>query len=123
MSVVPATIGLLEAYRREATVIYPPVDVARFTPDASVARGDYYVTASRLVPYKCVDVIVEAFRGMPDRRLVVVGDGPARESSFADVRTTMVDGGTALMGSAVANGEKRAEPSRWGHGHSMAYRC
>jgi glycosyltransferase involved in cell wall biosynthesis len=65
-----------KAYRREAEVVYPPVDVARFTPDPGAARGDYYVTASRLVPYKCVDVLAAAFRHMPDRRLIVVGDGP-----------------------------------------------
>ena len=64
-----------KTYRRESTVIYPPVDVERFTP-SSEPRGDYYVTASRLVPYKCVDLIVEAFRDMPGRRLIVVGDGP-----------------------------------------------
>lgn len=67
---------IAKAYRRAADVIYPPVDVERFTPAAGGARGDYYVTASRLVPYKRVDMLVEAFRAMPDRRLVVVGDGP-----------------------------------------------
>jgi glycosyltransferase involved in cell wall biosynthesis len=65
-----------KAYRRDADVVYPPVDVSRFTPDPAAPRGDYYVTASRLVPYKCVDVLAEAFRLMPDRRLVIVGDGP-----------------------------------------------
>jgi glycosyltransferase involved in cell wall biosynthesis len=63
-----------KTYRRESTVIYPPVDVERFTPAGE--REGYYVTASRLVPYKCVDLVVEAFREMPDRRLVVIGDGP-----------------------------------------------
>lgn len=63
-----------KTYRRDSTVVYPPVDVDRFTPAGE--RGDYYVTASRFVPYKCVDLIVEAFREMPDRRLIVIGDGP-----------------------------------------------
>jgi glycosyltransferase involved in cell wall biosynthesis len=62
------------AYRRESAVIYPPVDVERFTPDG--ARDDFYVTASRLVPYKRIDLIVEAFAAMPSRHLVVIGDGP-----------------------------------------------
>jgi glycosyltransferase involved in cell wall biosynthesis len=62
------------SYRRESTVIYPPVDVAGFTPAGG--REDFYVTASRLVPYKRVDLIVEAFGAMPQRRLVVIGDGP-----------------------------------------------
>lgn len=61
-------------YRRDSTVIYPPVDVEGFTP--SGAREDFYVTASRMVPYKRMDLIVEAFASMPDRRLVVIGDGP-----------------------------------------------
>ncbi|MDE3063850.1 MAG: glycosyltransferase family 4 protein [Acidobacteriota bacterium] len=63
-----------KVYRRDASVLYPPVDVDAFTPTA--ARQDYYVTASRLVPYKRVDLIVEAFASMPERRLLVIGDGP-----------------------------------------------
>lgn len=66
------------AYRRDAAVIPPPVDVERFTPGGE--RGDYFVTASRFVPYKRVPLLVEAFRGMPDRRLVVIGDGPERDA-------------------------------------------
>jgi glycosyltransferase involved in cell wall biosynthesis len=62
-----------KVYRREATVIYPPVDVERFTPVAS--KDTFYLTASRLMPYKKIPAIVEAFRSMPQRRLVVVGDG------------------------------------------------
>lgn len=60
-------------YRREATVIYPPVDVNAYT--LREHKEDFYLTASRLVPYKKVPAIVEAFRSLPDRRLVVVGDG------------------------------------------------
>ena len=41
-----------------------------------VGKDDYYVTASRLVPYKRVDLIVDAFSNLPDRNLVVIGDGP-----------------------------------------------
>jgi glycosyltransferase involved in cell wall biosynthesis len=63
-----------KTYRRSARVLYPPVDIDRFTLGAD--RGDYYVAASRLVPYKRIDLIVEAFRNMPDRQLVVIGDGP-----------------------------------------------
>lgn len=68
---------IAKAWRRPATVIHPPVDVARFTPgEGPPGEGAYYVTASRFVPYKRVDLIVEAFRALPDRRLVVIGDGP-----------------------------------------------
>ena len=63
-----------KVYRREATVIYPPVDVDNFTPEGS--RSDFYVTASRMVPYKRMEMIVEAFAAMPERRLIVIGDGP-----------------------------------------------
>jgi glycosyltransferase involved in cell wall biosynthesis len=63
-----------KVYRRESVVIYPPVDVETFTPGGE--KADYYVTASRLVPYKRIDLIVDAFAQMPDRRLVVIGDGP-----------------------------------------------
>ncbi|HEY8507310.1 MAG TPA: glycosyltransferase family 4 protein [Steroidobacteraceae bacterium] len=62
-----------KTYRREATVIYPPVDVQAFQPGDR--KDNFYLTASRLVPYKRVPVIVEAFAAMPDRRLIVVGDG------------------------------------------------
>ncbi|MFT7553587.1 MAG: glycosyltransferase involved in cell wall biosynthesis [Rhodothermales bacterium] len=58
---------------REAQVLYPPVAV----PDARPrVPGDYFVTASRLVPYKRVDVLVQAFAQLPDERLIVLGDGP-----------------------------------------------
>jgi glycosyltransferase involved in cell wall biosynthesis len=63
-----------KVYRRPATVIYPPVDLAHFTLRTN--KEDFYLTASRMVPYKKIPTIVEAFRAMPDRRLVVVGDGP-----------------------------------------------
>jgi glycosyltransferase involved in cell wall biosynthesis len=63
------------AYGRESVVIYPPVDTGFFTP-GSEAREDFYVTVSRFVPYKRVDMIARAFRAMPDRRLVIIGDGP-----------------------------------------------
>jgi len=65
---------ILKTYRREAEVIYPPVDVEAFTLE--VKKEDFYLTASRMVPYKRMDLIVEAFARMPGRKLVVIGDGP-----------------------------------------------
>jgi glycosyltransferase involved in cell wall biosynthesis len=62
------------AYGRLAEVIYPPVDTDFFAPGG--AREDFYVTASRFVPYKRIDMIAAAFRQLADRRLVVIGDGP-----------------------------------------------
>ncbi|KQO54503.1 glycosyltransferase family 4 protein [Sphingomonas sp. Leaf257] len=64
-----------KTYRREARVVYPPVDTNSFTPTGA-PRGSCYLTASGLVPYKRVPMIAEAFAAMPDKKLVVVGDGP-----------------------------------------------
>lgn len=62
-----------KVYGRDATVIYPPVAVDSFP--CVVKKEDFYFTASRMVPYKKMDLIVEAFTNMPDKRLVVIGDG------------------------------------------------
>lgn len=61
-------------YNRNSDVIYPPVDVDKFEPISK--KDNYYLTASRMVPYKRVDLIVEAFLMMNDKKLLVVGDGP-----------------------------------------------
>ncbi|RZT44855.1 glycosyltransferase involved in cell wall biosynthesis [Sphingomonas sp. BK036] len=71
-----------KAYGRTAKVIHPPVNLDRFNIDnaGSDAKGndgeDFYVTVSRMVPYKRIPLIVEAFAKMPDRHLIVIGDGP-----------------------------------------------
>lgn len=63
-------------YRREADVLYPPVDVDAFYLHQG-PREDYYLAASRLVPYKRLDLIIQAFAHDPQqRRLKVVGEGP-----------------------------------------------
>lgn len=61
-------------YNKEATVIYPPVNTDDF--ELYEQKEDFYLVASRMVPYKKIDVVVKAFSQMPDRRLVVIGDGP-----------------------------------------------
>jgi glycosyltransferase involved in cell wall biosynthesis len=71
------------AYGRSSTVIFPPVDTGYYTIDDTVPRGTHYVTASRLVGYKQIPLIVEAFRALPDRELVVIGDGPDRDRVLA----------------------------------------
>lgn len=63
-----------KVWRRPALVVYPPVDIGSFSTDGE--REDFYLCACRLVAYKRVDLVVEAFRAMPTRRLVVIGDGP-----------------------------------------------
>lgn len=63
-----------KVYRREADVIYPPVDTESFQLETE--KEDFYLTASRMVPYKKMALIVEAFTKMPEKRLIVIGDGP-----------------------------------------------
>ncbi|KFG93594.1 glycosyl transferase family 1 [Burkholderia paludis] len=63
-----------KVYHRDAAVIFPPVDVDAFS--LNVEKEDFYLTASRMVPYKKIDLIVDAFSRTPGRRLVVIGDGP-----------------------------------------------
>jgi glycosyltransferase involved in cell wall biosynthesis len=60
-------------YRRRSTVIYPPVDVDRFTLRES--KEEFYLCVSRMVPYKKIPAIVAAFGALPDKKLVVIGDG------------------------------------------------
>lgn len=63
-----------KAYGRQSEVLYPPVNLERLT--LGERKEAYYVTVSRMVPYKRIDAIVAAFRRLPDRRLVVIGIGP-----------------------------------------------
>jgi glycosyltransferase involved in cell wall biosynthesis len=67
---------MLKAYRREATVIYPPVDTERFVP--GTAKSEYFLCVSRMFYYKRLDIVVEAFASLPEERLIVIGDGPER---------------------------------------------
>lgn len=60
-------------YRRDAEVIYPPVDTVKFTCEPY--KENFYLTASRFVPYKKIDLIAEAFSKMPDKKLIIIGEG------------------------------------------------
>jgi glycosyltransferase involved in cell wall biosynthesis len=77
-------------YRREARILHPPVDVDSFSP--SDTKDDFYLCAGRLMPYKRVDIVVDAFRAMPQKRLIISGDGPElktlRKSAPANVEFT-----------------------------------
>ena len=64
---------ILNTYRRSAEVIYPPVDVDAFP--LRTDKESFYLCASRMVPYKRMPLVARAFAAMPDRKLVVVGDG------------------------------------------------
>jgi len=61
-------------YNRDSFTIYPGIDLQSF--EICTEREDFYLTCSRLVPYKKIDLIVRAFNKMPDKKLVVIGDGP-----------------------------------------------
>lgn len=63
------------AYKRGSCVVYPPVEIERFSPVCD--RDNYFVSIARLVPHKRIDLLVEAFNrlGLP---LVIIGDGPER---------------------------------------------
>jgi glycosyltransferase involved in cell wall biosynthesis len=71
-----------KAYQRDSSVIYPPVDINAFS--AVSEKDDFYLTASRMVPYKRIDLIVRAFSKTPERRLVVIGDGPEMKKIKAE---------------------------------------
>lgn len=62
-----------KCYRRRAKVVYPPVNIDKFS--FCEKKEDYYLTVSRIVPYKKIDIIVDAFNKMPDKKLIVIGSG------------------------------------------------
>jgi len=61
-------------YGKNSTIIYPPVDVERF--GLYTKKENFYLTVARIVPYKKIDLIVDVFSKMPNKKLVVIGDGP-----------------------------------------------
>lgn len=63
-----------KVYGRDADVIYPPVDVEKFK--LTKIKEDYYLIVARFVPYKKVDIVVEAFTKLANHKLIVVGSGP-----------------------------------------------
>jgi glycosyltransferase involved in cell wall biosynthesis len=67
-----------KTWGRESVVIFPPVDVEGFTMRRD--KEDFFLVASRIVPYKRVELVAEAFRHMPHRRLVIAGRGPCEEA-------------------------------------------
>ncbi|MFZ1769342.1 MAG: glycosyltransferase [Caldilinea sp.] len=67
-----------DIYQRESVVIHPPVDTGYFRPAQHSANSDYYLIVSRLIPYKRIDLAVQAFGHLPQAKLIVVGDGRDR---------------------------------------------
>ena len=63
-----------ETYRRHSTTIHPNIDISHF--ELCEKKHDYYLASSRLVSYKKIDIVIEAFNQMPDKKLIVIGGGP-----------------------------------------------
>jgi glycosyltransferase involved in cell wall biosynthesis len=79
-----------KCYRRQSAVIHPPVAVDKFS--LLNRKQNFYFTCSRMVPYKKIPLIVEAFSKMPDRKLIVIGDGSdfKKAKSVAGVNVTLL---------------------------------
>ena len=67
-----------KTYRRKATTIHPNIDISNF--ELCNDKQEYYLASSRLVAYKKIDTIIEAFNQMSDKKLVVIGGGPNLEA-------------------------------------------
>lgn len=74
-------------YDRESVVIYPPVDISNFKPVEN--KENFYFTSMRVVPYKKLDLIVETFNNLPDKKLIVSGDGPELEKIRASAKSNI----------------------------------
>ncbi|MCK5461224.1 glycosyltransferase [Candidatus Gracilibacteria bacterium] len=73
-------------YNRDATMLYPPVDFERFEVCEDGNRKDYFFAFGRFVKYKKFDLLVEAFAQMPNRQLLLGGDGPEKAALEAKVK-------------------------------------
>lgn len=65
---------IAHSYNRDSVVIYPPVRVNKFAL-STAPRKEYYLCLGRFVPYKKIDMVIRAFKQMPDKKLVLIGDG------------------------------------------------
>jgi len=105
-------------YGIDATVVPPPASLdpdGRQEPIGLAPLPDgtqdsaLYLVVSRLMPYKNVDVVIEAFRGMPGRRLLVIGHGPLEDSLRRDLPPNVT----------MAKGVSDAQ-LRWAYAHAAA---
>ncbi|GAA4463547.1 glycosyltransferase family 4 protein [Nemorincola caseinilytica] len=65
---------IAKSYGRDSVVIYPPVRTSKFTL-SEATRKEYYMCPGRFVPYKKIDMVIRAFQKMPDKKLVLIGEG------------------------------------------------
>ena len=90
-------------YNREADVIYPPVDTGFFSPEDTVASGHFLLIVSALVPYKRIDLAIEASR-LSNTPLRIIGSGPEHGALAAMIARTGAD--VQLLG-ALSDDEVR----------------
>lgn len=77
-----------KCYHRKADVIYSGINLDDFS--FYDKKDDFYLTASRMVPYKKMDLIAEAFTAMPDKKLIIIGEGPDFEKIKAKAGTNVI---------------------------------
>lgn len=65
---------ILTSYKRESFILHPSIDFNKFSK-FKTEKKDFYVAASRFVPYKKIDLIIEVFNKISNKRLVIIGDG------------------------------------------------
>ncbi|MDM8526779.1 glycosyltransferase [Anaerolineales bacterium HSG24] len=88
-------------YNRDSVIIYPPVNTDRFQPlPAQEKPDDYYLIVSRLIPYKRIDLAVQACSRL-GKRLIVVGDGRDRATLEAMAGPTIQFTGRLPIGEVV----------------------
>lgn len=104
---------IMDVYGIEATVVHPPHGLDPSAPQQSVSElvgwEGYYLVVSRLMPYKNVDVVLDAFRDLPGERLVVIGRGPLG----AQLRASASDNVRFFEGLSDAQ-------MRWAYAHCRA---
>lgn len=108
-----------DVYGIDARIVHPPASLDPADPQEPLGEvgGEpgHYLLVSRLMPYKNVDVAIDAFRGLPDERLLIVGRGPLKDQLRADLppNVTMVEGlSDAQLRWAYANAEAVIAPSK-----------
>jgi len=69
---------IMKYWRQDSEVVYPPVDITRFTPTKE--NDGSFLIVSMLEPFKKIDIAVEAFLGMPEKKLIIIGDGSQKET-------------------------------------------
>ncbi len=77
-------------YKRDSVVIYPPVNIDKFSFNPGIKREDFYLCVSALVPYKRIDIIIEAFNKLKDKKVVIIGSGNIKEELEKKITSTNI---------------------------------